>query len=396
MAPPGTRIIAHKTPSRRRTWAPHGQDGWYIGPALEHYRCYTVYITKTRGDRIVETVDFFPEKFTVLFPSSQDLAAQAAADITHALLHPQPAGPFCKVSDEQTIALKRLASIFEGAKQQKSKTILTPTDGIEITAPQRVQTTVSPPRVADTDAQQISPQPNTSSHSTPNSHRRQKTPARRVVTPQTPHVMVRRSARQQHNLSQDMMAETISQANHCFSISAQPKNLNSKKPSDNKKFIILPEMANAVICRETGKSLKHQELITKLRYKIKWMRSTANEINRLYNTKTIRFIRRSNIPKGQKVTYGSFVVDIKDHKEEKECTRLTVGEDQIEYPGEKLTRTAGLTTAKILINGVISTLGAKFLVIDIKIFYLNTPSDDSNIWSSTCRCSLKKRSISTI
>jgi hypothetical protein len=36
MAPPGTRIIAHETPCRRRTWAPHGQYGWYIGPALEH------------------------------------------------------------------------------------------------------------------------------------------------------------------------------------------------------------------------------------------------------------------------------------------------------------------------------------------------------------------------
>jgi hypothetical protein len=126
MAPPGTRIIAHETPSRRKTWAPHGQDGWYIGPALEHYRCYTVYITKTRGDRIVETVDFFPEKITLPFPSSQDLATQAAADLTHALLHPQLAGPFCKVGDEQTIALKRLASIFEGAKQLKAKTILTP------------------------------------------------------------------------------------------------------------------------------------------------------------------------------------------------------------------------------------------------------------------------------
>jgi hypothetical protein len=34
MAPPGTRIIAHETPGRRKTWAPHGQDGWYIGPAL--------------------------------------------------------------------------------------------------------------------------------------------------------------------------------------------------------------------------------------------------------------------------------------------------------------------------------------------------------------------------
>jgi hypothetical protein len=78
-------------------------------------------------------------------------------------------------------------------------------------------------------------------------------------------------------------------------------------------------------------------------------------------------------PERAKVTYGSFVVDIKDHKEEKERTRLTVGGDQIEYPGDKSTRTAGLTTAKILINSVISTKDAKFLVIDINNFYLNTP-----------------------
>jgi hypothetical protein len=185
--------------------------------------------------------------------------------------------------------------------------------------------------------------------------------------------MVRHSAGQQHNLSQDMIAEKISQANNCFSISAHPEPKNSTILSGNNKVIIFPEMANAVFCPETGKSLKHQELITKLRYKIKWMRSTAKEINRLYNTSTIQFIRRSNIPKGRKVTYGSFVVDIKDHKEEKERTRLTVGGDQIEYPGDKSTRTAGLTTAKIIINSVISTLGAKFLVIDIKNFYVNTP-----------------------
>jgi hypothetical protein len=135
----------------------------------------------------------------------------------------------------------------------------------------------------------------------------------------------------------------------------------------------MPEMANAAICPETGKSLKHNKLIAKLKYRIKWIRSMANEINRLYNTNTIIFIQRSNIPKGRKVTYGSFVVDIKDHKEEKERTRLTVGGDHIEYPGDKSTRTAGLTTSKILINSFISTLGAKFLVIEIKQFYLNTP-----------------------
>jgi hypothetical protein len=219
--------------------------------------------------------------------------------------------------------------------------------------------------VAGTDQEQIYLQHISPSQSTPNSHRRQHIPVRRIVTPQTPHVMVRRSA-SQHNLSQDMMAETINQANHCFSISSQTK--YTHQPSTNTENIILPEMANAVICPETGKSLKHQELITKLRYTIKWMRSTANEINRLFDTHTIRFIRRSDIPKGRTVTYGSFVVDIKDHKDEKERTRLTIGGDHIEYPGDKSTLTAGLTTAKILINSVISTPSAKFLVIDIIFF----------------------------
>jgi hypothetical protein len=185
--------------------------------------------------------------------------------------------------------------------------------------------------------------------------------------------MVRRSAVQQHNLSQDMMSETVHQANHCSSFPTTPRAKTNEKAIKNEQVIIMPEMSNAVICPETGKSLKHQELITQLRYKIKWMRSTANEINRLNNTNTIRFIRRSNIPKGRKVTYGSFVVDIKEHKEEQERTILTVGGDQIEYPGDKSTRTAGLTTAKILINSVISTLGAKFLVIDNTHLYLNTP-----------------------
>jgi hypothetical protein len=68
------------------------------------------------------------------------------------------------------------------------------------------------------------------------------------------------------------------------------------------------------------------------------------------------------------VTYVSFVVEIKDHKEEKERTRLTVGRDQIEYPGDKSTRTAGLTTAKILISSVISTKAPSYLSLTSIIF----------------------------
>jgi hypothetical protein len=126
MAPPGTIIIAHETPSRRRTWAPHGQDGWCIGPALEHYRCYTVYINKTRGERVVETVEFPPETLKLPFLSTQELDTKAATELTHALLHPQPAGPFCRVGDEQTLSLKRLADIFEGATRHKSRVVTPP------------------------------------------------------------------------------------------------------------------------------------------------------------------------------------------------------------------------------------------------------------------------------
>jgi hypothetical protein len=46
-----------------------------------------------------------------------NLATQSASDLTHALLHQQPEGPFCKVGDTQTLALKQLADIFEGATQ---------------------------------------------------------------------------------------------------------------------------------------------------------------------------------------------------------------------------------------------------------------------------------------
>jgi hypothetical protein len=125
-------------------------------------------------------------------------------------------------------------------------------------------------------------------------------------------------------------------------------------------------------------------------------RSTVNEIRILYKTNTIIFIHKSDVPKGINVIYGSFVVDTKEHKEEREHTILTVGEDQIEYPGDKSTRTVGLTTAKILINGIISTKGAIFLVIDINNLYLNTPLEDSNKWSSTYPLCLRSSSTNII
>ena len=52
----GCKAITHEKPHQRKTWAPHAVDGWYIGPAMEHFRCYKVYIPQTQAERITDTL----------------------------------------------------------------------------------------------------------------------------------------------------------------------------------------------------------------------------------------------------------------------------------------------------------------------------------------------------
>jgi hypothetical protein len=50
-----------------------------------------------------------------------------------------------------------------------------------------------------------------------------------------------------------------------------------------------------------------------------------------------------------------------------------MGGDKVHYPGDVGTLTADLTLVKMHVNSVISTRGAKYMTLDVKNFYLNTP-----------------------
>jgi hypothetical protein len=91
LAPTGTRVIVHEKPDQQASWDPHGVDGYYLGPALDHYRYYQVHITKTKGMRIVDTVEFSPSKISMPHTSSKDLASIAALELSSALRNPPPA-----------------------------------------------------------------------------------------------------------------------------------------------------------------------------------------------------------------------------------------------------------------------------------------------------------------
>ena len=93
LAPPGTKIIAYETPTTRKTWAPHGLDGWCISNASDHYRYHKVYIPKTRAKRIARAVEFFPHLYSMPTISSADAAMEAANDLISALQHPHPVSP---------------------------------------------------------------------------------------------------------------------------------------------------------------------------------------------------------------------------------------------------------------------------------------------------------------
>jgi hypothetical protein len=112
-APPGCKIIAHKKPGKRRTWAPHGKNGYSLGPTMHHYRCQNVYISITASERIVDTLEFFPHNYQMPQLSSTNILIMAAKDMTDALQNPHPEVPFTRIGDDTVSALAELAAIFK-------------------------------------------------------------------------------------------------------------------------------------------------------------------------------------------------------------------------------------------------------------------------------------------
>jgi hypothetical protein len=112
-APPGCKIIAHEKPGKRRTWAPRGQHGYSLGPAMHHYRCQNVYILTTASERIVDTLELFPHNYQMPQLSSTDRLLMAAKDMTDALQNPHREVPLASVGDDTIAALTDLAAIFK-------------------------------------------------------------------------------------------------------------------------------------------------------------------------------------------------------------------------------------------------------------------------------------------
>ena len=115
LAPPGTQVIIHEKPTVRGTWAHHGGKGWYLGPSMKYYCCHHVYVTKTRGERDSDCVEFFLYNTPLPYKSFAENAIIAARELAYALQNPAPQAPFSNIGKSQLVAIKILSKIFTKA-----------------------------------------------------------------------------------------------------------------------------------------------------------------------------------------------------------------------------------------------------------------------------------------
>jgi hypothetical protein len=120
-------------------WAYHGEEGWYIGPSMHHYRCVQCFMPTTSKVRDVDTVDFFPT--TIPFPSvsTEDYLRLAAGDVLNILRSPPASLPSLSYGDATKNALVQIAQLLGQA---------TPPTPAHVDPP-RVPTPVQPPRVQE-------------------------------------------------------------------------------------------------------------------------------------------------------------------------------------------------------------------------------------------------------
>jgi hypothetical protein len=59
IAPVGSKVLTWDSPSLRGTWADHGVEAVYLGPAMDHLRSFEVWVPHTSAARITNTVWWF-------------------------------------------------------------------------------------------------------------------------------------------------------------------------------------------------------------------------------------------------------------------------------------------------------------------------------------------------
>jgi hypothetical protein len=413
LAPMGCAVQVHEKTDKRGTWAYHSVDGWYLATSPEHYRTHLCHIKDTKSERFTDTAQFSHKNITRPTITQADKVMAAIADCARTI---KDVGIDNGSDEMQQLlqltekAIQRDPTIAEKAAASTPSVPRVPSgksndDQRQTRSMSRIMQQISQVITQAVPRVEMPPQsiPTISNGPLPSRTRRGKkrraaakaavsanAPARNTRS-QTKAAAAPPSSRTRASKRVSRLVKpTVSTRNTTRREQASAVELKRDKRQLRRLTKRIKQLesevhqAMAVMDADTGKLLNYRQLIRDPKYQKEWSTSSANEFGRLANgvggrikapTNTIKFIRRSDIPKERKkdVTYGQFVCTVRPEKKEKNRTRFTVGGDRINYPGEVATPTADMLVAKLLFNSVISTKGARFMTMDISNFYLMTP-----------------------
>jgi len=353
-------------------------DGWYLGPALKSYRCYTVWINETQAQCICDTLTWLPTKIPMPSASSVNHILAGIVDIAHALKHPSPNSPLAPLADSQSTALRKIMELINSAAptalaktpRRQPVTIATAT-----TPPLRVQAPIAivtltpdtqeailiPPDDDNAAALRVEPTPPREPSPTIIPPDDDVTVPRNNRTHRTPPPPAQRSQPAQH--PRRSPRNHAPHAAHFGQHTAHHGNAFDPNTGELAEY--------GVLSRSTDGAL--------------WQAANTTEIHRLAQgttttpgTNTMFFIPVTAIPHGKQATYLRIVCAHQPEKSIPHRVRWTVGGDRVQYDGDVSTKTADLATAKLLFNSVVSTPGAWCMIGDLKDLYLGTPMPTSD------------------
>ena len=390
--------------------------GYYVGPALDHYRCHKILKTLTSAVIISDTVVFQHPTLSVPTLTTTNRIIHCLWALTIAVRADRTPDS----CNAQLLAVESLRAIFNSNLNRPTPDntqALPPTTQIarqatlprvsvtQPTAPRVVATlprvAVAPPRVAalhnpPTDIQLIA-------HRT----RLNRDNANSIAVSAHAALQVTFSLPADHidksTLSRDTQYNLSLQWNtvpsHRIESTFQPPRNRVTPPTTSNRFALLADtihddeiptdtivdvdaaqtlpmfIACPVLDHETGQTLEHGQLRRHPKYKATWDESYADEIfrlcqgggkhptkpdqQRIQGTNTMRSIMFHDIPHDQKgdIAHTRVVCEVRPTKADPNCTRVsvTIGGNTINYIGDCGNTTASLETVKLVVNSTLST-----------------------------------------
>ena len=425
IAPAGVKVVVFEAPADRGAFAPHGLNGFYLGPAAAHYRCWRCWVISTRAVRITDTLGWLPTPYKMPGASPIEQMHASIADLCEIMkviaqsnhIQSSQRGPMVEQVETAVAALREMAAMFSppgldradaganyparrphqsaieipSANSHDARGTVTEVESVDASRQgsglQRVQAAqravVQP---ADAQPEQIfqalvrgqeeQPPQEANEEAAPIQRVREAAaalaprPPEHALQPNEPITAAANRLPSRPGMVTRQLSR--SQQSAAFSAIVPPSGAPTAPAA---RVSQVDERGWALNLDTAGHPLKWRAAL-KGPNRARWIKALSEEFVRLVRTtKTMKPILMKDIPPDRRgdITYISpqckeKVVD----KEITERVRLAAGGDKINYDGPTTAHVADISAVKILINSVVSDK-ALWATADIKDFYLGTP-----------------------